>query len=162
VLRVICPEENARVQWRKNVSKYLMWMTVVLASLTASVQARAQETLALENARLKLSFAPLTGTLETIHNKLTGEAYQVSGDRFAVEAAEFRLDFADAKLSSIAQQGETVKVRYQGREMVVDVTYTLASDRAFAEKHLVLTCGRPYGLKAIVPKFGCVVSQGQD
>jgi hypothetical protein len=104
----------------------------------------------LENTQLALRFDAQSGTLLAIHNKLTGETYQVGGDRFAVEAADFRLDFPQVKLSSLKQQGETLKAQYQGDTMTIDVTYTLAAERQFAEKQLILTCNRPYVLKKVI------------
>ena len=117
--------------------------------LTTSA-AEADKASVLENTRLALHFDSQTGSLVAIHNKLTGETYQVGGDRFAVEAADFRLDFPQVKLTSLKQQGETLKAQYRGDTMTIDVTYTLAADRQFAEKQLILTCNRPYGLKRVI------------
>ena len=60
--------------------------------------------MALENTRLKLSFDGKTAGPVAIENKLTGETCQVGGDGFAVEAVEFRLDLADARLTSLKEQ----------------------------------------------------------
>jgi hypothetical protein len=132
------------------MSTYRMWTIASCVWLLAAAQAGAQGFMVLENNRLGLRFARATGTLEAIRNKLTGETYQVTGDRFAVEAVEFRLDFADARLTSLKQQGETLKAEYQGGGGTVDVTYTLAVDRHFAEKQIAVTCNRPYGWKRVV------------
>ena len=115
-----------------------------------SSQAEAQGTLLLENGRLGLSFDRDTGTLVAIQNKLTGETYQVGGDRFSVVGDDFRLDFPQAKLISLKRQGQAVKAQYQGGPMTIDVTYTLAPDRHFAEKQITLTSDRNYGLKEVI------------
>ncbi len=99
------------------MSKYLTWVVVSFACLLVLSQAEAGGALLLENGRLGLSFDRNTGTLAAIQNKLTGETYQVGGDRFSVEAVDFRLDFPQVKLTSLKQQGEALKARYQGGEM---------------------------------------------
>ena len=119
-------------------------------ALAVSPDALAGEEIALQNNQVSLRFDGASGALIRIDNKLTGETYQVSGDRFAVEAVEFRLEFADAKLTSLKQQGDRLRAQYQGGGMTIDVTYTLAPDRRFAERQMILTCNRPYGLKKVV------------
>lgn len=128
----------------------LKWTITCFAWLAVYSLAEAQGPLVLENACLGLRFERSTGTLAAIHNKLTGEVYQITGDRFAIEAVDFRLEFADAKLTLLAQQGHAVKIRYQRDGVTVDVTYTLAPDRHFAEKQVEVTRDRPYGMKKVV------------
>jgi hypothetical protein len=121
-----------------------------LAWLAASAPVRAQAELVLENSRVGLSFDRTTGTLAVIQNRLTGESYQVSGDKFALEAVEFRLDFADARLTSLKQQGGTLSAQYKGGGTTIHVTYTLVPGGHFAEKRIAVTCNRPFGLKKMV------------
>jgi hypothetical protein len=116
----------------------------------ASAAAQAQETLTLENGRLGLSVDRKTGSLVAVHNKLTGETYQVRGDEFDVEAVEFRAGLADAKLETLQREAEAVKARYQSGAVVIEVIYTLRGDSHFAEKKLTLISSRNYGLKKLV------------
>lgn len=132
------------------MSKYRDWMITLFAWLTASSLAGAQGAVVLENRRLGLTFDRTTGTLVAIHNKLAGETYQVGGDQFGVEAVEFRIEQADCKLTAIEQQGQTLKAEYETAGVTVGVTYTLAPDRHYVEKQVVLTCDRPYGLRKVV------------
>ena len=104
----------------------------------------------LENTRLGLSFDGKTATLVAVRNKLTGETYQVAGDEFAVEAAEFRLNPKDARLTSLQRQEATVKAVYRFEPLVVEVTYALRGENQFAEKRLTLTSDRDYGLKKLI------------
>ena len=134
------------------MSKYIL-TTVVLTACLSLLQpspTRAEEALVLENDRLALRFDRKTGTLTALENKLTEETYKISGDEFAVEAVEFRLDRANAGLTSLELQGETVKAQYQGGGMTIDVTYTLGREHHFAEKQIILTCNQPYKLKNVV------------
>lgn len=108
-----------------------------------------QETLTLENGRVGLSFNRSTGTLIAIQNKLVGETYQVRDDSFEVEACEFRVRQADAKLTSLQQEAGAVKSRYEAGEITIEVAYTLSGDNHFAEKRLTLTSARNYGLKNV-------------
>ena len=106
------------------MSKYI-FTTIVLTACFSLLQpspTRAEEALVLENDRLALRFDRKTGTLTALENKLTEETYKISGDEFAVEAVEFRLDRANAGLTSLELQGETVKAQYQGGGMTIDVT----------------------------------------
>ena len=134
------------------MSKYIL-TTIVLTACLSLLQpspTRAEEALVLENDRLALRFDRKTGTLTALENKLTEETYKISGDEFAVEAVEFRLDRANAGLTSLELQGETVKAQYQGGGMTIDVTYTLGREHHFAEKQIILTCNQPYKLKNVV------------
>ena len=84
-------------------------MTICLVSLACSAwwtsaPAQGQATLTLENGRLDLSLDRSTGTLVAIQNKLAGETYQVRDDLFEVEAVEFRVGLADAKLTSLERK----------------------------------------------------------
>lgn len=130
--------------------KILCLVYLASAAWCLSAAAQGQEAFRLENGRLGLSVARDNGTLVAIQNKLAGETYLVRGDTFTVEAVEFQLDFADAKLITIKQEGETLKVQYQGSGMTVDVAYALTADHHFAEKRLTLTCNRACGLKRVV------------
>lgn len=132
------------------MGKCLTWVVVCFAFLIPSRQERAEGAFLLENGRLGLSFDQNTGTLAAIRNKLTGETYSVSGDRFSVAAVDFRLDFSQVRLTWLAREGESVKARYQGGPLTIDVTYTLGRDRHFAEKRLTLTSDRDYGLKKVI------------
>jgi hypothetical protein len=127
-------------------------IAVCLACLAgwASAAAQAQDTLALENGRLGLSFDQRTGTLTAIHNKLAGETYAVSGDEFAVEAVEFGIEFGKPKLAAVKQSGGTLDARYEADGMTVEVTYALRGENHFAEKQITLTATRNYGLKKLV------------
>jgi hypothetical protein len=134
------------------MSKYIL-TTIVLTACLSLLQpspTRAEEALVLENDRLALRFDRKTGTLTALENKLTEETYKISGDEFAVEAVEFRLDRANAGLTSLELQGETVKAQYQGGGMTIDVTYTLGREHHFAEKQIILTREQPYKLKNVV------------
>jgi len=134
------------------MSKYLCVVTIVSTclALLGPGPVRAEEALVLENARLGLGFDRKTGTLTALENKLTGETYRVSGDEFAVEAVEFRLAFADAALTTVEIKEGVLQARYEGAGMTVDVSYTLHGENQFAEKRLVLTSNRDYGLKQLV------------
>ena len=134
------------------MSKYIL-TTIVLTACLSLLQpspTRAEEALVLENDRLALRFDRKTGTLTALENKLTEETYKISGDEFAVEAVEFRLDRANAGLSSLELQGETVKAQYQGGGMTIDVTYTLSREHHFAEKQIILTRQQPFRLKKVI------------
>jgi hypothetical protein len=104
----------------------------------------------LENDRLGLSFDRKTGTLTAIHNKLVGETYRIRGDEFQVKAVEFDFASGDATLTLADLQQETFRARYQGPALVAEVSYTLRGENAFAEKRIVLTSNRDYGLKHLV------------
>ena len=104
----------------------------------------------LENDRLALRFDRQTGTLTALENKLAKETYKISGDEFAVEAERFRLDRPNAGLASLELQGDAVQSQYQGEGMTVEVSYTLNKENHFAEKQMILTSNRNYGLKKIV------------
>jgi hypothetical protein len=99
---------------------------------------------------LDLSFDRNTGTLVSVQNKLAGEAYQVSGDEVEVEAVEFRIRQADAKLMSLHRETHAMKARYQQDGIIIDVAYTLRGESHFAEKHVALVANRNYGLKKVV------------
>ena len=90
-------------------------IAVCLACLAAwaPAAARAQETLTLENGCLGLTFDRKTGTLSAVHNKLAGETYPVQGDAFEVEAVEFRVGSAGARLASLERQGDALLARYE-------------------------------------------------
>ena len=142
------------------MSKYLFVMMIVSTcfALLGLSHVRAEEALVLQNARLGLSFDRKTGTLTALENKLTGETYRVSGDEFVVEAVEFRLTFPDAALTTVELKDEVFQARYEGAGLTVDVSYTLDGENHFAEKRLVLTSNRDYGLKRLVisrPSFSC-------
>lgn len=134
------------------MSRYFAAAAACLACCgpAAGSQARAEEPLVLENARLALQFEKATGTLTAIENTRTDETYRVGGDEFSVEAVEFDLDFQDVKRDSLELEDEALRVRYQGREMSVEVTYTLGRENHFAEKRMVLICRRDCGLKRLV------------
>jgi len=113
-------------------------LTVALAVCASLVFAArrgigAEATRVLENTRLALHFDAHSDTLVALHDKLTGETYRVSGDEFAMEAAEFKLDFSQVKLTSWKQQGEKVESQYRGGEMTIEVTYALGREHHFAE-----------------------------
>jgi hypothetical protein len=116
----------------------------------ASTAARAAEETVLQNDQMALRFDRGAGALVAIENKLSGETYQVAGDYFAVEAVEFRLDFAGARLASLEQGPNTLAARYEGPQMTVDVKYHLGPRDHFAEKQVALTATRSYGLKKVV------------
>jgi hypothetical protein len=110
----------------------------------------AQQPLVLENARLGLTFDLRTGAVSALHNKLTGETYHVRDEGFVVEATDFRVDLAQARLVSLVREDGAVKARYEGGAMTIDVTHTLGRTSHFAEKHVSLTCNRAYGLKKVI------------
>jgi hypothetical protein len=127
-------------------------MTICLACLAwcACALAQGQEPLTLENSRLGLNVDPKTGTLVAIHNKLAGETYQVRDDLFEVEAVEFRVGLAEAKLASLQREGDVLKARYAADGMTIEVTYRLRGEDHFAEKHLTLTSTGNFGLKKVI------------
>jgi hypothetical protein len=125
-------------------------MFLVCLAFWTSVSAHAQETLTLENGRLGLKFDRSTGSLIAIENKVAGETYQVRNDLFEVEACEFHVVQADAKLTSLRQEPGAVKARYEAGPVAVEVAYALREDNHFAEKRLTLVGARNYGLKNIV------------
>ena len=123
-------------------------MIVSLGVLLMSVQAEPQETLRLENDRIGLSFARKTGALVAVENKLATETYQVQGDEFEVEAVQFRVGLADARLVGLAVEGDTLRADYRSNDLVIRVLYTLRDH--FAEKQMTLTSRRDYGLKKLI------------
>jgi len=151
--------------------KSLFTTIAVCLAAWAPAAAGTQETLTLENGRLGLTFDGKTGTLSAIQNKLTGEIYPVQGDAFQVEAVEFRIDSAAAKLALLERQTDSVKARYEadilpspasGRgaggegtqpakpRLTIEVVYSLRGENHFAEKQVTLTSTRNYGLKQVV------------
>jgi len=134
------------------MSQCLVVASVSLTSLFLAgiSQVRADEFVVLENDWLGLRFDRAAGNLTALENKLTGETHQVSGDEFLVEADGFRVDFADVKLASLEHQNESLRARYRGKGMTVEATYTLHRERHFAEKQMVVTCERDYGLKKLI------------
>jgi hypothetical protein len=104
----------------------------------------------LDNGRLGLSFDEKTGTLTAIQNKLTGETYAVRDDLFEVEATDFRVGQADARLVALERQPGTLKASYEAGPLTIEVAYTLRGENHFAEKQLTLTSNRGYGLKKVV------------
>ena len=131
--------------------KHLIATTVGFAALVLlGTSARgAEKPLALENSRLGLSFDRKTGTLAAVENKLTGEVYRINGDEFCIEAVKSRLDSHSATLKSLQLQSNVLQAQYQGGGMTVDVTYSLGKENHFAEKRMVITCDRNYGLKKV-------------
>ena len=108
----------------------------------------------LRNDRLELAFDRKTGTLQTIENKRVGETYRVEGDTFEVEAVEFTVRLADAKLVNLAVGGNTLKADYRSNDLNIQVLYTLRGH--FVEKQMTLTSPRDYGLKHLIvskPRF---------
>ncbi|MFH1919053.1 MAG: hypothetical protein ABIP48_04080 [Planctomycetota bacterium] len=132
--------------------KYLltMMMSFACVALLQPSPVKAEESLVLENDRVALRFDRDTGTLTALENKLAKETYSISKDEFAVEAGEFRLDFPDARLTSLELQGEALLVQYQGAGMTVEVSYALGKENHFAEKRMILTSNRNYGLKKVI------------
>ncbi|MBM4033643.1 MAG: hypothetical protein FJ291_17935 [Planctomycetes bacterium] len=118
--------------------------------LAEAIARLGQKATALENGRLGLSFDEKTGTLAAIRNKLAGESYAVRDDLFEIEAADFRVGQADAKLVALERQPGTLKATYGAGALTIEVAYTLRGENHFAEKHLTLTSNRPYGLKKVV------------
>jgi hypothetical protein len=125
-------------------------MFLVCLASWASVSAHAQGTLTLQNSRVGLKFDRSTGTLIAIENKVAGETYQVRNDQFEVEAREFRVGQADAKLTSLQQEPGAVKARYEAGAVTIEVVYALQGENHFAEKRLTLVSPRNYGLKNVV------------
>lgn len=135
-------------------------MSVLFAcfALLTPVPTEAEEPLALQNGRLALRFDRGSGTLTALENKLTGQTYRVSGDQFGVEAVEIRLDFPEATLESLTLGDEALRARYHCKGMTIEVTYTLHGENHFAEKQMVLTSDRDYGLENLTisrPSFSC-------
>jgi hypothetical protein len=104
----------------------------------------------LESRQLALRFDGQSGGVTAVENRLTSEVYAVRGDEFALEADGFRLGLAEAPLRSLRLQRETLRARYEGRGLAVDMTYTLRRGRAFAEKRMVVTADRGYALRRVV------------
>ncbi|MHB8972149.1 MAG: hypothetical protein ACYC3X_06560 [Pirellulaceae bacterium] len=134
--------------------------SLCLACVTWSPSAKAQETLTLENSRVGLHFDRSTGTLVGIENKRAGETYAVRDDSFEVEAGEFRVGLADARLMSLERETAAIKARYEARELTLEVTYTLRGDNHFAEKHVALICARSCGLKNVILSRPTVAAEG--
>ncbi len=129
---------------------------VVFGSLCASLAAAhgADKTVVLGDDQLGLAFDRETGALKAIENKLAGETYGVEGDRFDVEAVEFRADLADAKLIGLKVEGNSLTADYQSQDLAIRVQYVVRGH--FVEKQMTLTSPRDYGLKKLVvsrPRF---------
>jgi hypothetical protein len=125
-------------------------MLLICLAFSASVSAHGQEILTLENGRVGLRFDRSTGTLIAIQNKVAGETYQVHHDLFEVQACEFRVGQADARLTSLRQEAGAVKARYEAGAVTIEVAFTLRGDNHFAEKRLTLINTRNYGLRNVV------------
>jgi hypothetical protein len=122
----------------------LGWLLPALCDAAAAENAPL-----LENGRLALSFDPTSHALAAIHNKLTGEVYRVSGDAFALEATDFRLDFQDAKPTALERAKNELKAGYRAGGLTIEVAYLLGGENHFAEKRVALIADRAYGLKRI-------------
>ena len=125
-----------------------VWFTALLATAATADVPQATQSLVLQSDRLALVFDRKTGTLTALQNKLTGETYQVQGDRFEIEATQFRVGFADAKLVSLDLQANTLKVTYRAGELSIEVRYALRG--RFVEKYITITSRRDYALKTSV------------
>ena len=118
-------------------------------ALLASWMGHEANALTLDNEQLGLHFDDARGTLVALHNKRTDEVYHIHGDEISVEAEEFRVDSAAAKLVSLHADQRAVHASYQSGGITIDVTYTLGRERRFAEKRVALTCNRDYALKNV-------------
>ncbi len=113
----------------------------------------------LQNDQIALRFDGASGTVAAIDNKLSGETYRIGHEEFAVEAVEFHLDFAGAKLAALEASRDAVTARYESPQMTVESRYWLRPQASFAEKQLTLTARRAYGLRKVVlsrPSFSAM------
>jgi hypothetical protein len=114
---------------------------------------RVQDSIRLENGRIRLCFDRKTGTLTAIENKLTAEIYNIQGDECNIEAVEFHTAFTNLTLMSLARRSDTVTAHYKGKGLTIETTYILHGENHFAEKRLTITCDHNYGLrKAVVSR----------
>lgn len=107
-------------------------MTLLTTSLAALLLATpvtscAAEPLRLENDKLALGFDAASGALTAVENKLTGEIYSVSGDKFAIEAVEGDVGFARLKPVAVKLTGDTLAAQYQGAGLTVEVRHRLGA-----------------------------------
>lgn len=128
----------------------LFGLALLLCGLCPLQPAWARELAVLENSQLGLTFDATSGAPVALNNKLTGESYDVAGDRVIVEAVEFRFDSSEAQVASIDKSGERFQVRYVTYALEVEVTYQLRADNHFLEKLVVLTPARDAGVKRVV------------
>ena len=108
--------------------------------------------LALESPALRVEFDPATVTIVALHNKLTGETYAVSGDRFAIQIDDQVCRQADLPVSELHADDCAVRVRYDH----VIVEYTLGGAGHFLEKRVSFTGKKAGALRRVVlsePRF---------
>ncbi len=98
----------------------------------------------LQNDQLGLAFDRKTGTLKAVKNKLAGETYKVKSDRFDIDAVEFQVLFADAKLVGLSRGENTLTANYRSDKLNIQARYTLRGH--FVEKVLTLSDGPKYGI----------------
>ena len=97
-----------------------------------------------------------------MENKLTGETYDVNGDEFAVESAEFTVGLSQFKSAAINLADDTLTARYEGESMTVEVAWTLQRNRHFAEKRMTLACRHDCGLKKVILSQPAFSAQGLE
>lgn len=125
-------------------------LLITLALTTSWLTSVTSAAPVLQNDQIALRFDGTNGTVTAIDNKLSGETYPIEQDQFAIEAVEFRLDFADAKLTSLEAGRDAVTARYESPHMTVEARYWLRPQASFVEKQITLTASRAYGLKKVV------------
>ena len=142
--------ENSNDEDYTRVAAETAVLLFCVSLLNASISKSADHgpTATLDSDEMRLVFDRSTGTLSAIKNKLTEETYNVGGDRFDIEAREFRVGLADTKLVGMIVEGNSLTANYQSANLNVQTRYTLRGH--FAEKQVILTSPRPCGLKCVV------------
>ncbi len=113
----------------------------------------------LENDVLALVFDLSSTSLVEIINKLTGERFSISGDKFEVECTGFHFDQDVTELENMEIEAEVLKVRFRWDDFFVDVSYSLKPGHHFCEKQLVITAGKSYELKRVILSHPCVIGE---
>ncbi len=137
-----------QLPFAKTVSQ--AWKAALLV-LAGAVLAFAAPGVSLENAFLRLTFNPATGSLSTLVNKLTGEKVVLSEEGAGIVAVEFSLAARDARLDSLQKTSpDTVRVAYSSNRSAIVCTYTLGRKNHFFEKRLAVRSHSAFGWKSVI------------
>lgn len=140
----------------RTAQPHLVVMTAVLSCavcFSTNSALPAQDTagnmLVLQNDILGLTFDHTTAALQTIENKLAGEAYQLEDDDFSVEFDAQTVRTHDMTAAEPTITDTEACFRFTHPEVTVELRYTLLPDRHFAEKRLALTFARNVALRHV-------------
>jgi len=120
-----------------------------LATICSHAGADAPEVL-LQNQCLSLAIGQKTGAMTRLENRLTGEAYLITGDEFNVKAVGWEVGLPDARLASLTPARGQITARYEHPKLNLEVVYSLGEEHAFVEKQMRMTFKEACGLKKVV------------